>query len=768
MNLLTGLNTQQQAAVLHTQGPLLIFAGAGSGKTRTLTNRIAHLILEGHATPYEILAVTFTNKSAKEMTHRLETMLGAEVRKMWLGTFHALCARMLRMHGERIGLDPRYAIFDTDDQTRLMKDVLKEMNIDSERFPAGRVLGRISDYKNRLQSPETLSGLASTPHQHVYASLYRRYQERLRSASALDFDDLLGECVRLLRESAETRAYWSQRFKYVLIDEFQDVNAAQFEWARLLAAHHRNICVVGDDDQSIYAWRGADVRIILDFENHFSDAKVIRLEQNYRSTQNILDAAYGVIANNPDRADKRLWTQAASGEKITLHAALNAQEEALWIVRQVESIRREQHLALNDFAILCRINAQTRPLEEAFMRQRVPLRLVGTQRFYDRKEIRDLMAYLKFLYNPNDSVSTLRLINTPPRGIGGVTIARLDSLAQEQGRSLGAVLLDENTDGLLTPAVARKVEPLRRLLQQLRMAARQVGRLSELVDHIIERTGYNEHLRLEKEGMGMDREANVREFLVAAETFDRRLQEDLDESGESTLIWGLEDPLRLGQFLSETALEGNGDKEAQSADAVTLMTLHASKGLEFPVVFLAGMEQGLLPHSRALQSDSGDDKDLQEERRLMYVGLTRARERAILTHAAQRTLHGRTESTTPSQFLREIPDHLLEKEGLGGGGLRAASTLSPSWGKSLDNLPRGGDNYPTPFAVSKPSSASRESTPPTYRIGNRIAHDAYGEGIVVAASPHGGSGEWVEVAFFGGAGKKKLIVAFANISLVGT
>ncbi|MBW3635861.1 MAG: UvrD-helicase domain-containing protein, partial [Armatimonadetes bacterium] len=649
MDLLSGLNEPQRLAVTHTDGPLLIFAGAGSGKTRTLTHRIAYLINEHNVPTGRILAVTFTNKAAREMRERLEGLIGPQAKRMWLGTFHALCAKMLRIHGERIGLNPRFAIFDSDDQVRLMKDILKELNIDSERFPAPRVMGRISDAKNALKSPETVAQEATKPHEKVYASLYARYQERLRAASALDFDDLLSEAVRLLQQSPESLEHWSDRFQHVLIDEFQDVNEAQFQWARLLAGKHRNICVVGDDDQclaagtlvltpdgdkkiedieagetivtcageglfryhkveeikkkyyqgpilgikaqapeekdipnseyklrvtpnhicfaissedkpkedsvvilafnnwggwngnsehviysknarnteenldraeeiarqmsrsdggaeierfaafgyrkgsqhewayrfvsagdlklgmklpgfgltpdsdgftqsqitsiteehydgfvydldipdarnfaangvlvhnSIYAWRGADVKIILDFENSYPDAQIVRLEQNYRSTQNILDAAHGVIANNFGRAAKRLWTEENGGEKLVVHGALNAQEEAYWVVRQIQTLQRDEHLDLKDFAILCRINAQSRPFEEAFLRARVPLKLVGTQRFYERREIRDVLAYLKFLYNPDDNVSAIRLINVPPRGIGAATIKK--------------------------------------------------------------------------------------------------------------------------------------------------------------------------------------------------------------------------------------------------------------------------------------------------------------------------------------------------------
>ncbi|PQV63076.1 intein C-terminal splicing region/intein N-terminal splicing region [Abditibacterium utsteinense] len=992
MDLLSGLNEPQRRAVVHETGPLLIFAGAGSGKTRTLTHRIAYLIEEYKVPTGRILAVTFTNKAAREMRERLEALIGPRAKTMWLGTFHALCAKMLRIHGERIGLNPRFAIFDADDQTRLVKDILKELNIDSERFPAARVKGRISDAKNLLKSPETVASEATKPHEKVYASLYARYQERLRMASALDFDDLLSEAVRLLNQSAESLEYWSERFQHVLIDEFQDVNEAQFQWASLLASKHKNICVVGDDDQclaagtlvttpdgdkpieeikagdlvlsgvgegyarfhevkevkskqhtgtilrittdtedkirvtpnhicfsnnfeykendekecvsllsfakfdkkkqisshlvftkdsedhlednldcaeefalnlarsrgglsikhyavfdgfhvldfmtaaelkigmfvpvtkkgffsqfskkslghigkseitdieeehydglvydldipearnfaangvlvhnSIYAWRGADVKIILDFEKRYPDAQIVRLEQNYRSTQNILDAAHSVIANNFGRAAKRLWTEESGGEKLTLHGALNAQEEAYYVVRQIQQLQRDEHLKLSDFSILCRINAQSRPFEEAFIRNRVPLKLVGTQRFYERREIRDVLAYLKFLYNPDDNVSAIRLINVPPRGIGAATVAKLEALAALGERSIGAVLLGGSLSKSLTPAVARKIEPLQRVLMTLFTDARAVGTLADLTEKILERTQLLDYLERSNDGEGVDRVANVEEFVRACEGFDLRLAEEIGEDGESSDVWSEDDPLRLGQFLSETALEGGTDKDAQSDDAVTLMTLHAAKGLEFPVVFLSGLEQGLLPHSRAVFGESATPEQLEEERRLMYVGLTRARKRAVLTYAAQRTLHGRTETTTPSQFLDEIPAELLKKEGIAAGGSRLVQKRSTAW----DSLSRPSNGYgsksnnydnPNPFGTPPTPPKSAPAEPPQFKVGDKISHASLGEGVVVAAATQGGAGEWVEVAFFGGAGKKKLIVAYANLKKVG-
>lgn len=748
---------------------MLIFAGAGSGKTRTLTHRIAHLI-EGGVSPHRILAVTFTNKAAREMRDRLETLIGSVAKRMWLGTFHALCARMLRVHGERIGLNPRFAIFDTDDSTRLMKEILKDLNLDTQRFPVARALGRVSDAKNQLKPVAVVEAEAKLPHEKVYASLYSHYQNRLRESGALDFDDLLGEAVRLLRESPESLEHWSSRFEHVLIDEFQDVNEAQFQWARMLASQHRNICVVGDDDQSIYAWRGADVKIILDFEKLYPDAQVIRLEQNYRSSQNILDAAYGVISRNFGRAPKKLWSEQSGGEEIALHGAYNAGEEAAWVVRQIEMLQREERIGYGDCAILCRVNAQSRPFEEAFLRARMPLKLVGTQRFYERREIRDVLAYLKFLYNPDDGVSVARLINVPPRGIGAVTVGKLEEMARENGVSLGAILLDAAAAKQLSPAVARKIEPLRLTLKHLFNDANQAKTLADLVERILERTQMLEYLENSRDNESVDRAANVEELVRAAEAFDLRLAEELNEVGETTEVWDEGDPLRLGQFLSETALEGGTDKGAEGDDAVTFMTLHAAKGLEFPVVFLVGLEQGLLPHARAVFSDGATEAELEEERRLMYVGLTRAEKRVILTYAAQRTLHGRTETTMPSQFIEEIPAHLLRRSGVAAGGSALVNNRLTSWGKSdFNNLPRPNEAAKPTFASASNGngSSARVEKAPQFKVGDKIRHQSYGEGFVVAASANGGAGEWVEVAFLeGDAGKKKLIVAFANLEKV--
>jgi len=761
MDLVAGLNTPQRAAVTHDKGPLLIFAGAGSGKTRTLTHRIAYLIRERGVPPGRILAVTFTNKAAREMRERLANLAGTDANRLWMGTFHSLCAQMLRIHGSRIGLDPRFVIFDSDDSLRLMKEILREADIDSERYPPSRVLNRISDAKNNLRSPEAVAGVAVQPNDRVLARLYQRYQERLRVAHALDFDDLLSEAVRLLSQDPESGDYWSERFLHVLIDEFQDVNAAQFKWAQLLARKHRNICVVGDDDQSIYAWRGANVRLILDFEASYPDAAVIHLEQNYRSTQNILDAAHGVISRNLGRRAKRLWTDLNGGAGVTLHGSANAQEEALWVVRKIQELQRERHGPLADFAILCRVNAQSRPFEEAFLRARLPLKLVGTQRFYERKEIKDLLAYLRVLYNPNDSVALNRIINVPARGIGAVTIQKMEALARDHDRSLYEVILDETALSEIGRAAAQKIVPLRYLLQRLQEDLKAIGSMSEMLDRVLEATQYYEFLRRERTVEGIDRIANVQEFLTAAALFDERMsEEDAGSNAGDDDMNPRDGAPHLGLFLESTALDSDSNAAGGTDDAVTLMTLHSAKGLEFPIVFMVGLEQGLLPHSRALWGEGSNAEELEEERRLCYVGLTRAREQVFLTYAAQRTLHGRTESTQPSQFLEEIPPHLMQRLGFAASRSNASYRAATEWSSPASAASSA------PSSV-RPSTPARAASPLRFNVGDRLKHPSFGEGMVVAASPGGGAGEWVEVAFFrGDVGKKKLIVAYAPLEKV--
>lgn len=752
MNFTDDLNAPQRSAVTHTDGPLVIFAGAGSGKTRTLTRRIAYLMTEQGVPAWRILAVTFTNKAAREMRERIESLVGPTASRIWMGTFHSMCARMLRMHGERIGIDPHFVIFDSDDSTRLVKELVKNSGLDSQRFKPAGILHQISDAKNKLLSPQNVIEAAVSPLEKQTAHFYQQYQQRLKASRALDFDDLLGESVRLLETSQETRTYWSDRFLHVLIDEFQDANLAQFRWAQLLSSKHRNICVVGDDDQSIYAWRGADVKQILNFTKSYPDAAIVHLEQNYRSTSTILDAAHGVISRNTGRNDKKLWTDGAQGESVALHGAATAHEEAFWVVDQINNLQRLDQVPYSHMAILCRVNAQSRVFEEIFLRMRIPLQLIGTQRFYERREIKDLTAYLRVLYNPHDNVAFSRIINVPARGIGATTLEKLSINAAQTNRSLWEVLSAIEEEKSFSPAVHKKLIPLLYLLRELQTASTQIDRVDDLLQLIIKKVGYVNFLLSEKDGKGEDRIRNVDELTLAASEFE--LQPVTNDEGE---ILPPADALAyLGQFLESITLDDNRQQALDNGEAVTLMTLHGAKGLEFPSVFLVGLEQGLLPHARAVWNSDASKKDLEEERRLCYVGITRAMERLFLSYAAQRTLHGRTEMTKPSQFLEEVPSELLKRSGM------AKFLDSPRQALVEDTLEKFNTNNSN--QQHQPVDAD---SPTTYEMGDRLRHPKFGDGLIVKMSPHGGNKEWVEIAFMQpGIGTKKLAVHYAPLEKV--
>jgi DNA helicase-2/ATP-dependent DNA helicase PcrA len=954
LDILSHLNPPQREAVMHTEGPLLIFAGAGSGKTRVLTHRIAYLIAEKRVNPAHILAVTFTNKAANEMKERVERLVGVSAERMWIGTFHAMCARLLRMHGERIGIDRNFVIFDEDDSTRLVRDCLRELDIDPERYRPASVKSAISAAKNELIDPRRFQQTRQGPWDKMVARVYARYQERLHQNRALDFDDLLMRAVELLRESEETSAYYQERFRYILVDEFQDVNYSQYRLVELLARRHRNICVVGDDDQclvkgtpiltprgykpieslkaddkvisalgqddkttvarvgkvmvncysgkvlrittingeevvvtpnhvmfarpynrrlwlfdrragepyvglrlfggdredrdwaehiiyagaaygkspdsdfwgcrdydeaiqlakrlqvkydakkidvevlfandyrplpaselsrdkelpviseqrivgtskiqaitpeyyegkvydlsvpnlrnyiangivvhnSIYSWRGADVRLILEFESDYPDAKIIKLEQNYRSTQPILDAAWHVIRHNLRRADKRLWTEKKEGTPVIVHDTANEQEEAFWVAEKIQELRRGGR-KLSDFAILCRVNAQSRIFEEVFTKLRLPLQLVGTQRFYERKEIKDVVAYLKLLFNPYDEISLRRVINVPPRGIGDKTISRLEEVSTQSDKSLMDVLRNDDLDVILDRRAASAVKRFRDLLVNLQQQAEHLT-VSELVTMILDKTGYHEWLREERTIEAAERLENLDELLTAARQFDENYQlavsrEPLAEDDSTR-----NNTERLASFLEQTSLSSDLDKYAEDSDRVTMMTLHSAKGLEFGVVFLVGMEQGLLPHARAVFNDNADPRELEEERRLCYVGITRAQEQVFLTYAHRRTLHGRNEPTMPSQFLNEIPSNLTAKRDRAA---RREPSPPSSPAPSLDLTK----------ILSKPRQpAVTQTISLRYKIGDKVRHGVWGEGIVVKVAPDGAEPFWIEVAF---------------------
>jgi DNA helicase-2/ATP-dependent DNA helicase PcrA len=749
LDILSHLNPPQREAAVHTEGPLLIFAGAGSGKTRVLTHRIAYLIAEKKVSPAHILSVTFTNRAANEMKDRVERLVGSATERMWIGTFHAICARVLRMHGERVGIDRNFVIFDEDDAARLIRDCLKELNIDPEHYRPASVKNTISAAKNELVDPRRFQQTRQGPWDKMVARVYSRYQEKLQQNRALDFDDLLMKAVELLRESEETAAYYQERFRYVLVDEFQDINIAQYRFVEMVARKHRNICVVGDDDQSIYSWRGADVRLILEFESDYPDAKIIKLEQNYRSTQPILDAAWHVIQNNLRRADKRLWTEKTEGAPLVVHDAANEQEEAFWVAEKIQELRREGR-KLSDFAVLCRVNAQTREFEQVFAKLRLPLQLIGTQRFYERKEIKDVVAYLKLLFNPYDEISLRRVINVPPRGIGDKTIQRLEDVAAQSGKPMIDVVRQEDIDALLDRRAASAVKRFRDLLNFLKEQAEAGGkgflalRVSELVTTILDKTGYAQWLREEHTIEAGERLQNLDELLTAARQFDESDQlaissQQLAENDARRETQDARRMERLASFLEQTTLSSDLDKFEEGTERATMMTLHSAKGLEFPVVFIVGVEQGLLPHSRALQEENNNPMALEEERRLCYVGITRAKEQVYLTYTHRRTTRGMSEPTVASQFLREIPRHLMTQRDRERETRREPSPAPVTSSLDLTKI------------LSKPRSPSSHggisASLTAFKIGDQVRHGVWGEGIVVKVAPDGTEPFWIEVAF---------------------
>jgi DNA helicase-2/ATP-dependent DNA helicase PcrA len=636
MDLLTDLNPPQRQAVTHPRGPLLILAGAGSGKTRVLAYRVAWLIRDQGVPPAHILAVTFTNKAAAEMRERVDRLVGGAIgRAMWIGTFHHICSRILRRHGDRIGVDRRFVIFDEDDQRSLIRGILKDLGLDERRFPPGVVLGLIDRAKNEAVDHLAYAAQATGFYEEIVARVFRAYQAALRERNALDFDDLLLEVLRLFREAPEVGEEYADRFQHVLVDEYQDTNRAQYLIVRALAARHRNLCVVGDDDQSIYRWRGADVRNILDFERDYPDATIVKLEQNYRSTKTILAAASGVIRHNPHRHEKSLWTANPEGEGVILYEAYDGHDEARMIAEEIKRLR--DGLAYRDMVVLYRTNAQSRLFEEQFLRSGIPYTIVGGVRFYERKEIRDLIAYLRLALNPADGTSLERILNVPRRGIGEVSLERLRAYAAAHGLGVLDALARPEGLALLPRAAQRAAAEFVGVIERLRDRAGRV-RAAELIEQAIAETGYQAMLEAEGTDEAYGRLENLRELVTVAQEFEQT-------TGESS----------VEAFLQHLALVTDLDTWQPDADRTTLMTLHSAKGLEFAVVFLAGMEEGLFPHARALDEEGG----LEEERRLCYVGMTRARQRLYLSYARNRMIFGSATPGIPSRFLDEVPAELI-------------------------------------------------------------------------------------------------------------
>src|SRR6266852_998615 len=642
--LLARLNPPQQEAVTHGDGPLLIFAGAGSGKTRVLTARIAYLIASRRVWPDRLLAVTFTNKAAREMRSRVETLVGEGAQRMWVGTFHSTAVKILRREAQRIGVVPSFVIFDEDDTRAALKRVLDELRLDPKRYPIGALSNAISQAKNELKGPNEYPNRSYAD--EVVRRVYESYQEVLRRSGGLDFDDLIMKLVELFNTDAEALEKWRDRFRHVLVDEYQDTNRAQYVLVNLLAAEHRNVVVVGDDDQSIYRFRGADIRNILDFRKDYPDAHVVHLEQNYRSSQAILDTAYSVIRNNPERAEKRLWTSRAGGEKVVATQAYNEVEEAEFVADEIERLRKTESRGYSDFAVLYRTNAQSRAFEDVLARRHIPYRLVGGIRFWERREVKDVVGYLRFCFNPKDALSFSRIVSVPARKIGNVTVDALNAAARIADTDILALLSKPGQVPGVPKTAAGPLQGFRAQIESVR-ATMGVLRPSELVDHVIEVMDLRRHY-LDGTPQGEARMENLNELRGLAESFD-----DRDPAQ------GLED------FLTEVALVSDVDAYDENGEGATLITLHMVKGLEFPVVFMVGMEEGLLPHQRALEEHDENlsvvsaTTEMAEERRLCYVGMTRAKDRLYLSCAFRRHLYGRSQPAFPSRFLTEIPQSML-------------------------------------------------------------------------------------------------------------
>lgn len=732
-----GLNPQQAEAVINTEGPMLIMAGAGSGKTKVLTCRVANLLQKG-VRPYRILAITFTNKAAAEMRERVNNMSGPAAKDVWLFTFHAFCARFLRMEIDKLpGYGGNFAIYDTADSQNLIKQILKEMNLDDKRFQPSGILSRISNAKNALQDAAAFARQAGDFYEQKVADIYSRYEQKLQLNNALDFDDLLMLSIKLLQENKEVREKYQDRFDYLLVDEYQDTNHAQYLLTKFLAAKHRNICVVGDADQSIYGWRGADIQNILDFEKDYPDAKVIKLEQNYRSTQIILDAANAVIENNTGRKPKNLWTENKSGADIIYFQAVDERDEARFVIEQLQNLQRTENKKLGDMAILYRTNTQSRIFEEMLIKSGISYNMVGGLKFYERKEIKDIIAYLRVIFNPADSLSLLRIINVPKRGIGDASLAKIQAYAAANNVSLfEAVSNAAAIDGLSSRFVS-KLDDLAGIIFELMNLAGEAP-VEDLIDRVLRDTGYLEELENERTPQAQSRIDNLHELISVAQEFAASEEEN-----------------NLENFLAHVALVSDIDDTELGEDAITLMTLHSSKGLEFPVVFLVGMEEGLFPHARTLM----DETEIEEERRLCYVGITRAKEKLFLSSTKMRTIYGNTVTYPPSRFLQEIPARLVKT-------IKRQERFS-----ALENFKQVSEKYsarpqkpastfnPHSFMPQKPAAASGGTAGTRFNTGDRVSHSKWGEGMVVSVkdSP---DGQEVKVAF-AGAGVRSLLTKYA-------
>ncbi|WP_278960168.1 DNA helicase PcrA [Lactobacillus apis] len=744
-SILAGLNPQQKEAVKTTEGPLLVVAGAGSGKTSVLTRRIAYLVEEKQVLPWNILAITFTNKAASEMREREQKLLGPAANDIWMSTFHALCVRILRRDSDKIGYGRNFSIADSAEQLTLVKHIEKELNINPKMYEPRGILSAISNAKNDLLTPQAFEDSAASPFEKMAAKVYQEYQKRLKHDQIMDFDDLIMQTLVLFKKDPEVLHYYQNKFRYMLVDEYQDTNQAQYELCHELAAQYKNICVVGDADQSIYGWRGANMENIMNFENDYRDTGVqtVKLEQNYRSTGHILSAANAVIDNNRNRKKKNLWTDQGDGEKITYYRAQSGDDEAHFIISKIQEEVDDNNRSYKDFAVLYRTNAQSRTVEEAFVKSNVPYQIVGGHKFYDRKEIMDIMAYLKLVANPNDSMSFNRIINTPKRGIGRVSVDKFMDVAQGNNLSLIDAFKHINISGISTRAAAKMSDFGAKLRDAIEYA--KDHSVTGLTEKILQDFGYTDALKAEHTIEAETRLENLDEFLSVTKRFDDQYEPEEDDTNA------------LSDFLAEVSLLSDQDDLENNDDQVALMTLHAAKGLEFPVVFLVGMEDGLFPLSRALL----EDDQLEEERRLAYVGITRAKEKLFLTNAYSRMMFGRMQNNPPSRFLEEIDVDDLDMqnsvpEGVGNSDFQVQTAPFAN----VDERARA--QVYTPKA--KPAGGAIGAEKKGWNVGDQVEHKAWGHGVVTKVN---GEGEDMELDIaFPNKGIKRLLAAFAPIKKV--
>ena len=736
-NMLDKLNERQKEAVLATEGPVLVLAGAGSGKTTVLVNRIAYMISEKHIRPWNILAITFTNKAAREMKDRIERLLGDTAKDMWIGTFHSVCVRILRGCIDLLGYSRDFVIYDTADTKTVMKECLRELDIDEKSFPVRNVLSIISNAKNDLMDAATFENVYKSDYRmSIIAKIYYRYQTKLRKNNAVDFDDIILNTVKILSENPDVLSKYQDKFQYILVDEYQDTNNSQYLLINLLAQANRNLCVVGDDDQSIYKFRGANIGNILNFEDDYSDVQKITLDQNYRSTQNILDAANSVISNNKGRMGKSLWTSNGDGNKVFVYTGTNEYDEARYIARQIKKHFDEQG-SFSDCAILYRTHAQSRVIEEMLMRESVPYKVLSGLRFYDRKEIKDIIAYLRVVYNPNDDVSLARIINEPKRKIGNATLEKARNIAREKETSLYDVISHADDYPEFKTAI-KKLLSFSEIIQSL-IKLKDTVTIEDLTGRILNDTGYMPALVMEDTTESKTRIENLGEFISVITEFEKN-----EETGNT-----------LGEFLENISLVSDIDGYDENEDSAVLMTIHSAKGLEFPIVFLSGLEEGLFPGMRSMESDD----DIEEERRLCYVAITRAKEQLYITKTISRTIHGKTMPTTASRFFKEIPVEYLEDK----------TTLQPKVAKVMQDL--GVRNASAPkkevymtkgFGSSVKSSGSTDYS--KFKAGDAVEHRTFGRGEILKATPCGN--DCILEIQFESIGFKRLMAAFAKVKKI--